>query len=92
MRGFAAPMAVLMGTEEKGTGFFFYAIGEYEESIGFGPKDDGFPAAGVVSSPYQWSQAEDKPTAVAIGPLELAGGEAFHLSEIDCVIPFVVPD
>jgi hypothetical protein len=96
MRGFAAPVFTVIqrssgGVVESVEGFAFYTLGEFEESVGFEPKDDGLPVA-EESRPFQWSTPQEKPTSILIYPSDLVGGEAFHISEIDCVIPFVVPD
>ena len=96
VRGFAAPLVVLIAhTPDRRpprlTFFGFYALGDFEESVGFGARDDGLPLTGVESKPFSWARPEDKPEAILIAPVELVGGEAFHLSEVDCVIPFFIP-
>lgn len=91
-RGFAIPLAARFDPVSEDFTWTFYITGDYGEQIGFGPDQDGIDSDLTFQGPYHFDPS-GAPQVLRIGLPEIpAKVGAANAIEIDCVIPFVVPD
>lgn len=91
-RGFAIPLVASFSPISESFKWTFYITGDYAEQIGYGPDQDGIDQTLMFQGPYHFDKT-NAPTQLLIGLPEVpAGVGAANAIEIDCVIPFVVPD
>jgi hypothetical protein len=94
-RGWASIAAVVTRDPmlaNNDTAYFLALLNDFSAAIAFSPADEGGEVNAVYPRPYGWSSEDEAPGDVmflmTFDDFAFTGG----IVEIDCVIPFVVPE
>lgn len=92
MRGFALPFFVLALPTLPETAWAFFTSGEFTEAIGYA-NDEGINSDLTSGQAYAYSAQQGPPSELyVVMETAPANTEAFGMFEIDCVIPFALPE
>ncbi len=91
-RGFASPVVVTPHPSAPVRSWMFFVTSDFVEQVAYGPDQDGVDPDFGPNEPYHYDGL-GRPTEVRIATQTAkAESDLLAIYEVDCVIPFVVPD